>query len=366
MLQSPSFVYLAELGTQGADGQYHLSGYELAAKLSLFLTGTAPDDLLWSAAEQGKLDDAASLEVEVERLLQKTEVQLNLDKALSRFFGLEGLPEVKKAVELTAFSPALAQSMYGELNRFIDDVVWKQTGSLDELLTSREAKVDPALAALYDVSHPTGSGVATVSLPESQRAGILTRAGLMTIKASQDETSTIFRGLLVTRGLLCALTPAPNPELLKLNDTIKAQVLSERGRAETRMAMADCKGCHGQFEPFGIAFENYDPVGQYRTSVTTAMGPYTVDASWKFDFLDIKGEVDDAVALSTQLAGSRAVRQCMAQNLAFYAVGQRLADADVCTTGDLYQRFEASGGNLRTLVKDIATWPGLRVRKETL
>ena len=55
MLQSPYFLYRTEMGATGAA----LSGYEIAAKLSLWLRGTTPSDtLLDSAAGPGKLDTA--------------------------------------------------------------------------------------------------------------------------------------------------------------------------------------------------------------------------------------------------------------------------------------------------------------------
>lgn len=366
VLQSPSFVYFAELGVKGSDGKFRLSGPELAMKLSLFLRNTVPDAALMRAATEGKLDDEAGLAAEVDRLLAVPAVQANLDQALSRFFGIEGLAEVEKAPSLPAFTAQLAQSMYSEVTKLINDVVWHRTGTLQELLTTRDAQADPALAALYGVAHPSGSGVAKVTLPESERSGILTRAGLMAMKASPDETSTIFRGLMVTRGLMCSLTPLPDPAFVARDDTLTPTSPVERGRAEARMASNDCRACHRQFEPFGITFEHYDAIGQYRNTIATPSGPYPVDASWSFNFLDIKGSVANAVELSTQLSQSRAVRQCMTQNFAAYAMGERLANPDWCTTGALYQRFENSGGNLKALVRDIALWPGLRIRKETL
>src|SRR5450631_1738265 len=55
MLQSPNFLYRIELDAKQAS----LSGYEMAAKLSLWLRGTTPSDsLLDSAAGPGKLDTA--------------------------------------------------------------------------------------------------------------------------------------------------------------------------------------------------------------------------------------------------------------------------------------------------------------------
>ena len=55
MLQSPYFLFRTELGAKGAP----LNGYEMAAKLSLLLRGTRPDDkTLDRGGRPGKLDTA--------------------------------------------------------------------------------------------------------------------------------------------------------------------------------------------------------------------------------------------------------------------------------------------------------------------
>ena len=58
LLQSPHFLFRTEMGANGAA----LSGYEVAAKLSLWLRGTTPSDaLLDSAAGLTTADAAATL-----------------------------------------------------------------------------------------------------------------------------------------------------------------------------------------------------------------------------------------------------------------------------------------------------------------
>jgi hypothetical protein len=355
-LQSPSFVYLAELGK--------LSGYAFATKLSLFLRDTIPDETLWAAAADGRLDTEEGLNAEIDRLLTLPEVRRNLSSAMSRFFDLEGLPSLEKGEAFPQFTPSLARAMHAEATGLIDQVLWTESGTLSELLTSRRASVDAELAALYGVAHPGGSGSAEVSLPATERAGILTRAGVMAVKASAEESSVVFRGLLVGRGLLCSSPPPPTLESLQLGEEIRAELPTERERAERRLSLTECRSCHGGFDPFGVTLEHYDATGRFRTAIATEQGEVPVDSSWNLQLADIDGQVDDAVALSTKLAESRAVRECVTQQLAAYAVGERLAPADVCTVGEVARRFEASGGNLRSLIKDLAAWPALRVRKQ--
>src|SRR5690606_27606586 len=63
ILSSPNFLYLVEIGEPDPDnpGWNKLTGYELAARLSFFLTDTTPDAALLAAAEEGELDTIEGL-----------------------------------------------------------------------------------------------------------------------------------------------------------------------------------------------------------------------------------------------------------------------------------------------------------------
>ncbi len=359
-LQAPSFVYLAELGTAEGD-RFRLSGHELAAKLSFFLRDSLPDVALFQAAQAGKLDSDAGVAGEVDRLLADPAVQANLSGMFSRFFQLDEIPKLERPAE-TEWA-ALAPAMHREATSFVSGVLWQKTGTLSELLVSREASVSPALAALYGVTAPAGQDPATVSLPQDQRAGILTRAGLMAARAEADQTSVVFRGLQVARGLLCVETPPPPASILAQIDALKAEVLTERQRAEKRGVTPPCLGCHAAFDPFGVTFEHYDTVGRYRTSIEMPTGAVPVDSTWDVDIADIQGPVKDAVDLSERLAESKAARECMSRQIAAYAIGEKLTSDRACAVATVAQTFETSGGDLRGLIKQVALWPALRMRR---
>jgi hypothetical protein len=357
VLQSPSFIYLAELGTPVGD-QFKLSGYETAAKLGIYLRDGLPDAQLWAAAKSGALDTEAGIAMQVDRLLADPAVRENLSEMFSRFFQLGLIPDVERTA---ADWPALADAMHNEAEQLVSGVLWQKTGTLSELLTSREATVTPALATLYGVTPPATTG--PVMLPQDQRAGILTRAGFMAARAEEDTTSVVFRGLMVARGLLCVETPSPPAAIAAQIDALKAEVLTERQRADRRAATQPCGGCHASFDPFGVTFENYDSMGKWRTAIHMPSGDVPVDASQDIKISDISGHFDNAVQLSEQLAQSKAARECMSRQIASYAVGEKLNGNNACTVAAVAQKFEASGGDLRSLIREIALWPALRTRK---
>lgn len=360
VLQSPSFIYLAELGVPSG-AQFKLSGYETAAKLALFLRDSLPDAELWAAAKSGQLDSDAGIEGEVDRLLADPAVKDNLSAMFSRFFQLNLIPEIERP---DASWPALAQAMHAETEQLVSSVLWQKTGTLSELLTTREASVTPELALLYGVPAPAAG--ASVQLPAAQRAGLLTRAGFMAARAEAESTSVVFRGLMVARGLLCVDTPSPPASISAQIDALKAEVLTERQRAERRAATQPCSGCHAYFDPFGVTFENYDPQGKWRTSEHLPSGEVAIDAAQDVNIGDISGRFENAVQLSEKLAQSPAARECMSRQLAAYAIGEKLSYQSSCTIAAVSQKFEASGGDLKGLIKDVALWPALRNRKQVM
>jgi hypothetical protein len=362
VVQSPSFLYDVEVVTPGADGTPRLSAHALANRLSFFLRDTIADAALWTAAKEGRLDRPEGLGKEVDRLLAEPQVKANISRMLARFFALGDLGHVEKDKAL-GFTPALAGSMRVESQQLIDEVLFRPQGKLSELLTSRRARVDEKLAALYGVAYTAGqASPATVTLPPDKRSGILTRAALMSIKSGVDESSAIYRGLMVTRDFLCVEPPPPAAADVEIGETINRELPTERSRAEKRLSLATCAGCHRTFDPLGIAFEHYDAIGRYRTALSTPAGQTPVDASWDVAVGDLTGRLANAVDLSDRLASSRTVKGCMAIQIASYALGRRIEDEQVCAVGELAARFEASGGDLLALVRDVAQWPGLVLR----
>lgn len=153
VLQSPSFLYLTESGEGSADRR-SLTSFELAHKLSFFLYDGLPDDALWSASAEGRLETTAEVEAHVDRLLEREDVKANVARMVERLFDLELLRATTKADTVAGFGPELVDAMLAETRRFIDATLWEREGTLRALLTSRETFVNDPLAAIYGVSAP--------------------------------------------------------------------------------------------------------------------------------------------------------------------------------------------------------------------
>ncbi|MBC8068335.1 MAG: DUF1592 domain-containing protein [Deltaproteobacteria bacterium] len=355
MLQSPTFLYLVELG-EGDDGNYTLTPYEVASQLAFLLLDSIPDAELRAAAADGRLSTDAGIAAEVDRLLGTEAGRANVTDIVLRWVGSERVLEVQKAD--ATFDDALRESMRLETEHFVDDLLWSGDASLDALLTSRDTFVDARLAGLYGVEAPAGEGFVPVTLPADQRAGVLTHASVLASRSGLDDTSVVYRGLFVANELLCLDFPAPPPGATEagLDDSV-----GQRARSEHRMSTAPCSGCHRGFDPYGLLFEHYDELGRYRTTIDDV----PVDASAQIEKPEsLAGTVQTLVELAPQLAASEDVAACATQRVATYAV-QRQQPPDLqCHVDALAPAFAASGESLVELVRLVATSQVVRARGE--
>ncbi|HEX4446500.1 MAG TPA: DUF1585 domain-containing protein, partial [Polyangiaceae bacterium] len=123
-----------------------------------------------------------------------------------------------------------------------------------------------------------------------------------------------------------------------------------------------CKGCHTLMDPIGFGFENYDGVGQWRT---TDQGQ-PVDPSGTLAGTDIDGTFNGAVDLAQKLAKSPAVRDCVATEWFRYAMGRGEAADDACSLASLKDSFSTSQSDMRQLLVAVTQTPAFRYRNEVM
>jgi hypothetical protein len=99
-----------------------------------------------------------------------------------------------------------------------------------------------------------------------------------------------------------------------------------RARLEQHRANATCRQCHGVIDPMGLALENFDAVGQFRT-VDRQAANQPIDASTVLPSgLAINGPVE----LREYLSGNPAkFAQAFTERLLMYAVNRKLEYFDM-------------------------------------
>ena len=153
VLQAPAFLYLTELGASSGSGQLvTLTDHEAAAQLSYVLTGGPPDDTLAGAADAGRLRDAAARATEARRLLSQAQASGQTRRVLEEWLGIDNLAVTDKDATLYPRFRELRPAMLEETGSFIDEVLWRDNGSLGLLLTADFTVAPTALASFYGLA----------------------------------------------------------------------------------------------------------------------------------------------------------------------------------------------------------------------
>jgi len=368
MLQSPHFLYRPELGGKDLGGdRLQVTGYEMANRLSYFIWGSMPDAALFAAAAGG-LDTPDVVLGQAQRMLADDKAKTQVVDFYRQWLLFDHVGETlakegpKDTTLYPSYGATLVTAMREETDRFAGQVLFDGSRTLHELLTSRETFVNAPLAALYGVDAPAGNEWARVTLPEGERAGLLTQAAFLGGHAHRVSGSPPLRGNYVRTRFLCGppVSPAPDADTSeptasaglgpKTNRQLFEQRLTEGGRG--------CVSCHTLFDPMGNTFEHYDAIGAYRTQDNGL----DVDASGALVLDSGDKEVSDAVGLSAALGDSEEVLSCMTGNWFQFAIGRNSTDEESCKVTSLTRALRKAGGDIRRLQLTIVAMPDFQQR----
>jgi hypothetical protein len=356
MLLSPQFMYRIERGLPATgNGPQRLTAWETASRLSYLLWGSTPDEQLLAAAEANRLGTPAEVAAQAERMLKDPRAQEMLAGFADQWLHLEELAALEKDPMIhPRYDTALRGSMRAETQALLTEVVWRgaagASNAEDQLATLLSAKfsyVDAPLAKYYGLSGVTGSGPQKVALPDKQRAGLLTHAGLLALLGVPDDslTSLVFRGRFVRERLLCQDIPDPPADAADMSPPFTPQTTA-REWSDARQKAGGCGACHAKMDPIGFGLENFDGAGLWRD---TDRGK-PVDARGELIDSDVDGPYSGPIELGHKLAGSRQVHDCLVTQWFRYGTGRREGDRDSCNLGRLKQAFSAGKGDIRQLL----------------
>lgn len=358
LLQSPHFLYRVELGVADpADPtRRRYTGWEMASRMSFLMWNRTPDDALLLAAEQGLLDSEDGIASEAERLLADPRAHDAMAGFFAQFLDMGRLDGIARdPVRYPLFTPTMISSMRTEVQLLVDDLVNRRDVDIRQLFSTRRTFVNTDLAALYGVVAEGATPVTfvPVELPEDgARAGVLTSGAFLTMNAHETVTSPTARGKYVRERVLCQPVPPPPQDIdLNLEDEM-GEAKTIREKLEEHRKNPACAGCHAFIDPPGFLFENFDPIGAYRT----LENGYPIDASGDLDGQPLANARD----LADLLPDDERVGQCIVTQL--YRHGSSRLDLPVERTGlkEIAEQFAAGGYKFRDLMVLMVTSEAFR------
>ncbi|MET0791318.1 MAG: DUF1592 domain-containing protein, partial [Polyangiaceae bacterium] len=360
MLQSPQFLYRVDSASAATPetGAVPLDGYQLASRLSYFLTGSMPDATLFAAADAGTLKSAQEIEGQARRLLDTPRARSMVRDFNEQWLQLDQLSGLaRNAPDAATDVKGIGDDYRESLQQFLDDTFWEQ-GDLKSLFLSPVTFVNARLAGVLG-EPPPSSGFARVDAAPGN-VGLLTQPALMAMLAHSDQSGPVQRGVFVLQRLLCIDVPPPPPNLNPVAPDPDPK-LTTRERFAIHTSSTACSACHRMIDGAGFGFENYDQLGRYRTVENgidvNASGEMVATGEAAVD-----GPFTGVEQLSQRLSSSNRVQRCLATNWYRYAMGRVETEADGCSLQDVQKKFAATGGQFKELLVALTLTDAFRYR----
>jgi mono/diheme cytochrome c family protein len=362
MLVSPDFLFRVESDPSAGsarDGVHRISDVELASRLSFFLWSSIPDDTLLDLAEKSKLSNPTVLAREVERMLDDPKSSALASNFAGQWLQIRNLVNMRPdPVVFADFDESLRSSMQRETELFFESIL-RENRSILDLLTANYTYLNERLALHYGIPNIYGSQFRRVTLTDPHRAGLLGEAGILTVTSPPNRTSVVERGKWILDNLLGEPPAPPPPNVPPLDATTKgSRKLTLREAMELHRANPACAGCHKNMDPLGFALENYDGIGEWRSTD----GGSPIDASGQ---LPDGTKFDGPGGLREVLATARREQfvSTVTGKLLTYGLGRGVEYYDMPAVRAIMHQTEASQYRLRDLIMAIVTSEPFQMRR---
>lgn len=280
LLTSRHFIYLVE-GDPTA--RKELTDWEIASRLSYFLWSSMPDDALFAAVRSGPLRDAR-LTQQVDRMLSDARINRFIDDFSRQWLQLHRVgmfPPDRKLYP--KYDDWLEASMRQEPVEYFRRML-SENLPLEQFLHSDWTVANARLCDFYGFPEPQTEGFQLVSLPpEDHRGGLLTMGAVLGLTSDGTRHRPVHRGVWLSEAIFNRSPPSPPANVDPIEPVPpQGDKITIRQRMEAHAQNASCAACHRRIDPLGLAFDQYDAIGQRRTRehVPTGVGEDPlVDAS---------------------------------------------------------------------------------------
>jgi mono/diheme cytochrome c family protein len=333
VLANPKFLFRVEPDPKAAPpgSVRKLTDLELATRLSFFLWSSLPDDELINLAAQGKLKSPTVLDNQVKRMLADPRADAMVSNFAGQWLLLRNLNSQPRDPNVFPNYDANLRDAFRKETEMLFQTVMREDRSVMELLTADYTFVNQRLAQHYGIPNIYGSNFRRVKITDPNRRGILGQGSFLTVTSESNRTSPVKRGKYILETILGTPPPAPPPNVpaLKENDESGRNATTLRARLALHREAATCSTCHSVMDPLGLALENFDAIGQFRTK-------------------ELGGQVDTAGQLAdgTKISGPTELREAllrrpeqfvgtMTEKMMVYALGRAVEPYDMPVVRDI-------------------------------
>lgn len=361
VLTSRHFIYLVEGDPVARE---RLSYQELASRLSYFLWSSMPDDTLFTAAKGGTLK-GDGLKKEVDRMLADGKASRFIDDFSRQWLQLHRVgmfPPDKKLYP--TYDAWLEDSMRAEPVEFFREMFAKNL-PIDGFIHSDWTVANARLCEFYGLPESKTGSFERVSLkPEDRRGGLLTMGAVLGLTSDGTRHRPVHRGVWLSEVVLGKTPPPPPANVPAIEPpTPQSPKATLRQKIEAHAKDANCAACHTKIDPLGLAWDNYDAIGKWRTREKVPAGvgedPLINSAGLMPDGRAFK----DATEFKQRLLEDRdKVARAFIEHLSTYGLRRALAFDDEEDLKAIEAEAKKNGYRVKDIVRAVATSELMRKR----
>ena len=368
LIISPNHMFRTELGPGSVPntGTIELTPYETASFLSFSLWNRPPDQRLYELAASNEINNIGVLRQEANRMLQSSLVS---DKISSFFVDLLKIKDVETAPKSNNYpiSATERQALYESAQRGLSSVYQSTDTDFFEAFHSFHYHVNNSSARFFNQNAGAfNSTFRDTNLPRSERYGVMSHPAFLTGMSGENGTGIVKRGVFTLEQLLCykmgnvpaetngvgELPPGFNPEMASAREVLQV----------THSAQPTCIGCHQLIDPAGFGYENFDPLGRFRT---TERGSIPIDSSGRISNIVSESIVfNDSTSFFRELASNSECQSCIKKNLVHYVMGQK-ADKGPgqCEYNNLENRLSDQDNSIGSIIRGYFELDSITTRR---
>ena len=360
-LCSPKFIY------RGLEAG-NLDDYDLASRLSYFLTSSPPDKKLLKLASTKSLSDPKTLARETRRLLSSKRVNNFINSFAGQWLDLRVLPDIMPDPRLINWNDNYLNAITDETEMFMSEIL-RENHTLDTFIDPNFTYMNRFNARLYNYPFEGNSAMKRVPIKRgSKYGGILGQASVMMATANGVDTQPVLRGVWLLENVLGDPPSEPPPDIPAVEpDTSGAKTIREL--LERHQADASCASCHRKIDPLGFALENFDPVGRWRSH-------YPLYEKRGDKTITLKGQPVDAIGQlpnGTHLEDVRDLKRylvenidifshCLTEKLMVYATGRTPSYGDRKVIDNIVAQAKDRGNGFQDLVVALVASGAFRAK----
>ena len=350
VLASPEFLYLVQTESEVPSAVRTVSDLEMANRLSFFLWSSIPDTALLEVAFAGKLKEPEVLNTQIERMLADPRSERFTRHFVQQWLGLEAMENlVIDQTKFEFYDEAFEENLVGEPLAFFSHVL-RNNGSIMDFLQSDYLVINEPLARHYGIPGVSGQEFRKVEIsPGVNRGGLLTTAAVLTMNSTGVDSNPLKRGVWLLERMLHDPPPPPPPNVPEVDLTDpRILKMTPKERMADHRNQAACQSCHAKIDPWGLALENFDAVGRFRTTINDQ----PVDAS---AVLYNKQALEGVAGLKGYLLANRQDQfaRAMVHKLSSYALGRPMSFADRGEIDKMADELKKRGNGLRDLLSIV-------------